>query len=658
MENIPVVDEFVEKINPPKKWPKIVKTILVIVLITAMSAAGAAYFYRLYHIDNVYPGIYLGNYDLGGMKKEELKNFVENLNSRLIREELNYYLAENDKQQDFKVETILARGEDSVPLLTFYTDEFVDKVFRYGREKDNWQKYILPIGLLIKNKYTEFDLKFDEESFKDNLRQVLGKAEDQAHDANVKITSLIPLRYEIIPEKVGQVFDYEKIVTDTRNNLKILELSPIQIQRHQFFPQVLQKDLYDVTEQLERVVVCGDLTFKYDAPTGQRDTFILRIGEISDWLTAKKNNDGKVYFSLNDENFSIYLKSLKEIIDIPVQNPKFNLVNGKVREFKEQKPGLSLNIEATKEAVREYFEKGGCFGRDSHSVDLVTEKVESDIKLKEVNDLGITGLFGSGTSTFYDSHTNRIKNIAHAVELLNGVLIPPGEVFSAIKYAGPFTAENGYLPEEIIKGDRIIKEVGGGMCQIGTTLFRMAMNSGMDITERYNHSLVVSYYADPVNKNPGTDAALYDPFLDLKFKNDTDGYLLLQTKIDYKKQILTFSLWGKLDGRYGSYTSPLVSRWIPAGEPKEVISEELAPGETKCQNAFRGAVSSFTYTRFTSSSDKIERVFTSNYRSLPKLCLVGPALITSTPSLDKDEILPLEEEKKETEVKPEELFLD
>jgi len=214
--------------------------------------------------------------------------------------------------------------------------------------------------------------------------------------------------------------------------------------------------------------------------------------------------------------------------------------------------------------------------------------------------------------------------------------------------------ENGYLPEEIIKGDRIIKEVGGGMCQIGTTLFRMAMNAGMDITQRHNHSLVVSYYADPVNKNPGTDAALYDPFLDLKFKNDTDGYLLLQTNIDYKKQMLTFSLWGKVDGRYGHYTPPLVSRWIPAGEPQEVLSPELKPGEVKCQNAFRGAISSFTYTRFTSSSEKIERVFTSNYRPLPKLCLVGPALPTSTPSSSM-EIKPSEAV---VETQPEELNLD
>ncbi len=654
MENIPVVDEFIDKINPPPKWPRILLLTAGIVLFAVVSIAGTVYFYQRYYANRVYPGVYLGKYYLGGMEKGELRDFVENLNSRLMKEELNYYLIEDGKQQDFKVETILARGEDSAPLLTLYTDEFVEKVFHYGREKESWQKYFLPFSLILKNKYTNFDLRLDEQNFKDNLRQVLEKSEDKAHDANVKITSLIPLRYEIIPEKVGQVFDYEKIITDTKNNLQVLELSSIQIQRHQFYPQVLQNDLSNVTEQLERLVLCGDLLFKYAAPVGQKDTFIVRIGEIMDWITAKRSDSGEVYFFLNEEKFSIYLKSLKEIIDVPVQNPKFSLVNGKVREFKEQKPGLSLNLEETKEMARKYFEQDACFGRENNNLNLVMDKVESDIKLKEVNDMGITGLFGTGTSTFYDSHTNRIKNIAHAVELLNGVLIPPGEVFSAIKYAGPFTLENGYLPEEIIKGDRIIKEVGGGMCQIGTTLFRMAMNAGMDITQRHNHSLVVSYYADPVNKNPGTDAALYDPFLDLKFKNDTDGYLLLQTNIDYKKQMLTFSLWGKVDGRYGHYTPPLVSRWIPAGEPQEVLSPELKPGEVKCQNAFRGAISSFTYTRFTSSSEKIERVFTSNYRPLPKLCLVGPALPTSTPSSSM-EIKPSEAV---VETQPEELNLD
>ena len=77
------------------------------------------------------------------------------------------------------------------------------------------------------------------------------------------------------------------------------------------------------------------------------------------------------------------------------------------------------------------------------------------------------------------------------------------------------------MPESVIKGNELKDEVGGGMCQIGTTLFRMAMNSGMQITQRANHSLVVSYYADPVNGNPGTDATLYEPILDLKFELDS-----------------------------------------------------------------------------------------------------------------------------------------
>ena len=68
------------------------------------------------------------------------------------------------------------------------------------------------------------------------------------------------------------------------------------------------------------------------------------------------------------------------------------------------------------------------------------------------------------------------------------------------------------------------------MCQIGTTLFRMSMNSGMPIVQRVNHSLVVSYYADPVNGNPGTDATVYVPYVDFKFNNDTGNYLLLQTE--------------------------------------------------------------------------------------------------------------------------------
>ncbi len=635
MNNMETVPERATTTNEPVKkrqWLKNVLKILAVVLFLTIVLAATAFAYQKYYENRVYSGVFLGTYDLGGMKKEELKNFVDNLNDRLIKENVNYYLVENGNRQDFKVETILLMGEDSLPLITFYSDEFVNKVMTFGREKNNWQKYFDPLWLWIKNKKTEFDLKFDAFNFKNNLRGALDKNEDKSHNADIKVISLLPLKYEIGPEKVGQVFDYDKIVEDTIKNLKVLNLEAIKIERHQFLPRVLSGDLQNKQETIQGIINCGDLTLTYETLDNKRDNFVIRVGEIGSWLSADKDENDVLYFTLNQEKISEYLQSLKNLIDVPVENPKFKIENGKVKEFKEEEVGLSLNIEKTISAITENFKQRNCEQRTTTPpVNLAVEKVESDLKLDQTNDLGINELIGTGISTFLDSHTNRIKNIARAVDRLNGTLIAPDEVFSAIKYAGPFTAETGYLPEEVIKGDMIKKEIGGGMCQIGTTLFRMAMNSGMDITERYNHSLVVSYYADPVNKNPGTDATLYAPMLDLKFKNDTGSYLLLQTKIDYKKQRLEFSLWGKSDGRQGFYSHPLVSRWIPAGDPKEIISEELKPGETKCQNAFRGAVSSFIYTRFTSTSEKIERTFTSYYRSLPKICLVGP-VATSTSS--------------------------
>jgi hypothetical protein len=143
--------------------------------------------------------------------------------------------------------------------------------------------------------------------------------------------------------------------------------------------------------------------------------------------------------------------------------------------------------------------------------------------------------------------------------------------------------------------------------------------------------LVVNYYLDPENHNPGTDATVYDPVVDFKFLNDTGNFLLLQTQVDYKKQLLTFTLWGKPDGRRGYYSKPLVKKWIPSGAPRKMEVDDLAPGVEECQELYTGAVASFIYTRFTSSSEEIKQVFDSYYRPLPKICRVGKTEASTCP---------------------------
>src|SRR3989338_8311494 len=154
---------------------------------------------------------------------------------------------------------------------------------------------------------------------------------------------------------------------------------------------------------------------------------------------------------------------------------------GKVKKFQGSRNGFALDEEKTfTDLSNAFVARNYESATVPKTVDVSINTALPTITTASVNDLGITEIIGTGYSTFKDSHTNRIKNIANAVKRLNGILIKPGEEFSANKFAGPYTRENGFLPEMVIKGNEIKPEIGGGMCQIGTTLFRMAMNAGMD----------------------------------------------------------------------------------------------------------------------------------------------------------------------------------
>lgn len=587
--------------------------------------AGGVYAYDRKYENKIYPGVFLGDYSLEAMTGEEVGSFISGLNNRLNKEGIIYKFEIDGQEKTAHIPASFVDGDNVLDIFSVDSDNFEQTAFQYGREAQGIKKYWGIVALRFSPIKIKLAVNIQEEQFLELLKSALGQYEINPLEAKVTITDKNPIQYDIVGEQSGVVFDYKKIIDETSARLSVLDLEAINIKQIKVEARVFADDLKDKNEIIEKVLSYGDVSLSYvDPESAVSKNAQIAEKNVSDWLIPIKNDQGEIIFELDREKTAKYLENYKYTLDRPTDESKFVMVDGRVKEFRSGSAGQQLNIEKTVEAINLVMRdrNAGAVGATG-TVALIVETVEPKIKLADINNLGITAVLGAGTSTFYDSHNNRIKNIAHAVALLNGTIIAPGEEFSTTRHAGPFTLENGYLPEEVIKGNEIKKEVGGGMCQIGTTLFRMAMNSGMPITERTNHSLVVGYYADPVNKNPGTDATIYDPILDFKFLNDTGGYLLLETNIDYKKQLLTFTLWGKPDGRYGYYSHPLVSRWIPAGNPIITYSTNLAPGVQKCQNAFRGAVASFTYTRFTSTTEQIDRVFTSTYRALPKICVAG-----------------------------------
>ena len=171
--------------------------------------------------------------------------------------------------------------------------------------------------------------------------------------------------------------------------------------------------------------------------------------------------------------------------------------------------------------------------------------------LAQTNDLGINELVAEGVSNFTGSPHNRIVNINVGATKFNGVIVKPGAEFSFDDILGPVDGQHGFLPELVIKADGVTPEFGGGLCQVSTTTFRAAMNAGLPITARRNHSFAVQYYAPQ-----GTDATIYPGSADLKFINNLSSSLLIATHIDGKK--LYFDFYGTKDTRQVSFDGPVV----------------------------------------------------------------------------------------------------
>jgi len=268
--------------------------------------------------------------------------------------------------------------------------------------------------------------------------------------------------------------------------------------------------------------------------------------------------------SIDDEALKKYIQKIKDETRVAPQDAKLAFSGGKVSAFAVSRDGHEIAGDESFSAVLNSL-KDDPYAKD---IDLAANLLKPEVSSSDVEKYGIKELIGEGVSNFRGSPKNRIHNIGVGAARFNGVLIKPGEEFSFIKTLGPVDKSTGYLPELVIKVDRTIPEYGGGMCQVSTTCFRAAMNSGLKITARTNHAYPVQYYAPQ-----GLDATVYIPNPDLRFVNDTPGYILIQTRIEGTQ--LFFDFYGTSDGRETKIVGPFITSRGAAGAMKAVVTQEV-----------------------------------------------------------------------------------
>jgi vancomycin resistance protein YoaR len=334
--------------------------------------------------------------------------------------------------------------------------------------------------------------------------------------------------------------------------------------------------------------------------------------QVKKWLALEKSNSTATV-NLSQTDLENYLKDIAKEINVETKEAKFTIENGKVAEFQPSQNGQALQIQESIDWINEKIKQIAIA-----EIDLIVKETQAQVTTENINDYGIKELIGEGQTNFKGSPKNRRHNIAVGADKLNGILIKPGEEFSLVKALGKIEASTGYLPELVIKGNKTIPEFGGGLCQIGTTTFRVALNSGLPITARTNHSYRVSYYEPPA----GMDATIYDPAPDFRFINDTGHYILFQTEISGND--LIFRFYGMKDGRQVEMTTPRLFNYVKPGPGKLIETLDLKPGVKKCtEKAHTGADAEFTYKVTYANGEVKSQVFKSHYKPWQEVCLIG-----------------------------------
>ena len=223
------------------------------------------------------------------------------------------------------------------------------------------------------------------------------------------------------------------------------------------------------------------------------------------------------------------ITNLEESLNKPAKNALFKFENNKVISFRQEELGLDLDENKFySDFTRAVFELKAKKANKMISIKKII--IQPEITLAKANDLGIKEFIGQGQSDFSHSIPERIHNIILASSKFDGVLIPKDKIFSFNQTVGDISSLTGYKPAYIIKGGKTVLGDGGGVCQVSTTFFRAALNTGLPIIERNAHAYRVGYYEN--DSKPGFDATVFAPSVDLKIKNDTTAYILIQTEID------------------------------------------------------------------------------------------------------------------------------
>ena len=584
------------------QWWRIPAAVVGGLVLLALLLLGGIAWVEWSNQGRIYPNVYVAGVNLGGMTPDDAE----------VALRLRY--------RDFEEQPLTLVYEDWVwhpsgselGLQVAWT-QAVSDAMAIGRTGSNlevwrqrWQCWTGRHDLLL-------PLWLDEKALRAYLDRLGRKINVDPLDA-----SLIVQEQQVMiqPGHAGRSLEVVPSALAIREALGRLSRGPLPLVVQSISTQMSENDLKIAKATAERMV---------SAPITLRaldHTWTLTPSQIAAMLKVERRLEmGRETLAvvLDQEALLAYARQIAGEVRVYPRNAHFRFIDGQLQITDEGAPGWELPVEAVVSQINE-----AVVSTDRRDVRLEVRQVLPQIRRETIAQMGIREEVAVGISHFVGSRPYRVHNIVVAASILDGTLIPPGGTFSFIRAIGDIDEADGFVPGYSIIGGRTVLNVGGGVCQVSTTVFRAAFFAGLPIIERHAHDFRVAYYEQ--GSVLGLDATIYTGTgTDLQFVNDTGGYLLMQVEVYTETGALYVYLYGTKPNREVVMEGPYLSNWTPAPtEPVYVYNPDLPQGYIRQTDWAQDGVDATIYRRILVGGQEVARdTFYSHYKAWPNVYEVG-----------------------------------
>jgi vancomycin resistance protein YoaR len=501
--------------------------------------------YELVYGQRILLGVYILDLDVGGLRQAEARD--------LLSANLGVYLRSPLTIRWGSREWKLSPAELGA---SYDVEQTVAQALAVGREGGFLQRLQRQSATLRHPAEVGLAFVLNEAALKGSLERLAREVETQPQDARL---TLAGVEVAISPSRVGYRIDREAFEARLREAFSSLSAAPIELPVQTVSPQVKEQDLAQARKRVEQMLA-GPILVSY----GDRRWFLTKEALVQ-MLTIRQSKDAQgrpvVRVRVIPEKAQDYAKGLAREIDRPAQDARLAWNKGHLIPIVPSRPGLAVDVEGFPNVLQKALDQG------KREMKLTVLVKKPAVAVEDIPNMGIREKLVEKSTSFAGTYPDRIHNIRLGARRINGKVIPPGGVYSMAQTLGEISERTGYKLGFAIVGPNTVLDVGGGLSQLTTTVFKAAFWAGLPIIERTTHAYRIMRY-EPV---AGIEATIYPPAVDMKFRNDTGHFLLLEARTDEKRVYI--ALYGtNPNGRQVSIEGPYLTNVVPTD--RKVIRRE------------------------------------------------------------------------------------